>query len=69
MTPMRESELNGRTKLTREQVAEVRARARAGISYRRIAAEFGIGLSHVGRIVRFERRTFRLREMMAAFYR
>lgn len=50
-------ESHPRAKLTCVQVSEIRELAARGVPYRRISACFGIGLSHVGRIVRYEQRT------------
>lgn len=44
-------------KLTCRQVNEIRMRALRGESYRSLARAFGVGLTQVGRIVRFEQRT------------
>lgn len=48
---------NGFAKLTDEQVAEVRRLRRGGMVQQRIADLFGIGQTHVSRIVRGEVRT------------
>jgi hypothetical protein len=43
---------HGMSKLTEDQVMEIRRRHKAGDSYRVIGIEFGIAKSYVGRIVR-----------------
>jgi hypothetical protein len=48
-------ESHGRAKLTNEQVREIRRRYEVGgVTLKALAAEFGVGISAVGRIVRRE---------------
>ena len=45
-------EKNGRAKLTASKVSEIRMRYQnEGISYRRLAKEYGVGLSQIARII------------------
>jgi hypothetical protein len=50
------AEAHGRAKLTDAQVGEIRTRAAGGSTHRALSAEFGVGQSQVGRIVRGESR-------------
>ena len=48
---------NGRSKLTEENVSDIRYLDRKGIPHTEIADLYGVSVVHIGRIVRFEQRT------------
>lgn len=48
---MAHGETNGRAKLTAEKVREIRRRAKAGETYKTLAAEFGVAQSNISHII------------------
>ena len=53
-TNNRDRVLHGRCRLTVEQVIECRQRRAAGVSFRRLAADYGVSATHIVRITRGE---------------